>query len=109
MYYYSDYVMKTNKKIKPVEHFLIDIINLIMVFIIIIMTNDNVVLESFTYPLAIIVLCVNMARSIKYYYNYGTLVGPMPIMFNILSNIINILAMLVGLTKVYSNLTAKGI
>lgn len=89
-------------------NFVVDIINLFMIFIIF-LTVDNVGrLNDLTRIMSIVVLCGNLGRSIMYYYYYGTLFGLVPVMFNIVSNITNILVILAILNQVFFELTNRG-
>ena len=102
VYYYI--AIKSDKKNtgkKPEINFVVDIINLFMIFIIF-LTADNVGrLNDLTRIMSILVLCGNLGRSIMYYYYYGTFYGLLPVMYNIVSNITNILVMLAFLTQFF--------
>ena len=101
VYYYI--AIKSDKKNtgkNPEINFVVDIINLFMIFIIF-LTADNVGrLNDLTQIMSILV-CGNLGRSIMYYYYYGTFYGLLPVMYNIVSNITNILVILAILNQVF--------
>lgn len=109
LFYYS--AIKSDKKNtgkKPEINFVVDIINLLMICIIF-LTADNISrLNDLTRIMSILVLCGNLGRSIMYYYYYGPFYGLMPVMFNIVSNITNILIILAFLTQFFYELTNRG-
>jgi len=94
--YYS--AIKSDKKNSDKKNteiiFVVDIINVVMICIILLTMNNVGELNDLTRIMSILVLCGNLGRSIMYYYYYGTLFGLVPVMFNIVSNITNILVML---------------